>query len=100
MVATEVNTQSEEIESAVVKWKRQWEAATFQKDEELSTCLRASEDQVRELLAEFGPDLIELASPLWKTQADALRDSPFLRELDSKSEAKSAAASTTQHGTL
>lgn len=29
MVATEVNTQSEEIELAVVKWKRQWEAATF-----------------------------------------------------------------------
>jgi hypothetical protein len=100
MVATEVNTQSEEMRSAFVKWKRQWEAATFQPDQEPSDCLRASEDQVREMLAEFGPQLIDLATPLWKTQADALRASPFLKESNSKCEARSAAASTNHDGTL
>jgi hypothetical protein len=100
IVATEVNTQSEEMRLAVVKWKRQWEAATFQPDQEPSDCLRASEDQVREMLAEFGPQLIDLATPLWKAQADALRVSPFLKELNSTSTARSAAASTNHDGTL
>jgi 23S rRNA U2552 (ribose-2'-O)-methylase RlmE/FtsJ len=100
MVAMEVDTQSEEMQSAVVRWKKQWEDATFQSDGALSTCLRASEDQVREMLAEFGPQLIDLATPLWKTQADALRASPFLKESKSTSEARSAAASTMRNGTL
>lgn len=100
MVAMGVDTQSEEMQSAVVKWKKQWEDATFQSDEALSTCPRASEDQVREMLADFGPQLIDLATPLWKIQADALRASPFLKESNSTSEARSAAASTMRNGTL
>jgi hypothetical protein len=100
MVAMGVNTQSEEMQSAVVRWKKQWENATFQSDEALWTCPHASEDQVREMLAEFGPQLIDLATPLWKIQADALRASPFLRESNSTSEARSAAASTIRNGTL
>jgi 23S rRNA U2552 (ribose-2'-O)-methylase RlmE/FtsJ len=79
MVATEVDTQSEEMQSAVVKWKKQWEDATFQSDKALSSCLRATQDQAREMLAEFGPQLIDLATPLWEIQADVLRASPFLR---------------------
>ena len=97
MVATEVDTQSEEMQSAVFKWKRQWEAATFQADQEPSS---ASGDQVREMLTEFGPQLIDLATPLWKTQADALRASPFLKELNSTIKAWSAAASATCNGTF
>ncbi|KAH7381135.1 hypothetical protein DE146DRAFT_728734 [Phaeosphaeria sp. MPI-PUGE-AT-0046c] len=99
MVAMEVDTQSKEMQSAVVKWKKQWEDATFQSDGALSTCLHASEVQVREMLAEFGPQLIDLATPLWKTQADALRASPFLKESKSTSETRSVAASTTRNGT-
>ncbi|KAL1595004.1 hypothetical protein SLS59_008555 [Nothophoma quercina] len=100
MVAIEVDTQSGEMQSAVVKWKKQWEDATFQSDEALSTCPRVSEDEVHEMLAEFGPQLIDLAMPLWKIQADALRASPFLKELNSKSEARSAATSTMHNSTL
>jgi 23S rRNA U2552 (ribose-2'-O)-methylase RlmE/FtsJ len=100
MVAMEVDTQSEEMQSAVVKWRKQWENATFQSDGALSTYPRASEDQVREMLAEFGPQLIDLATPLWKTQADALRASPFLKEPNSTSEARPTAASTMRNGNL
>ena len=80
MVAREVDTQSEEMQSAIVKWKKQWENAMCQSIEALPTCPRAFEDQVREMLAEFGPQLIDLATPLWKIQADALRASSFLKE--------------------
>lgn len=80
--------------------KKKWEDATFQSDGALSTCLRASEDQVREMLAEFGPQLIDLATPLWKTQADALRASPFLKESKSTSEVRSAATSRMCNVTL
>jgi 23S rRNA U2552 (ribose-2'-O)-methylase RlmE/FtsJ len=101
MVAMKVDTQSEEMQAAVVKWKKKWEDATFQSDGALSTCLYASEDQAREMLANFGPQLIDLATPLWKTQADALRASPFLKESKSTSEAtRPAAASTTRNNTL
>jgi hypothetical protein len=100
MVAMEVDTQSEEMQSAVVKWKKQWGDATFQSDGALSTCLCVSEAQVREMLAEFGPQLIDLATPLWKIQADALRASPFLKESKSTSEARSATASTMRTSTL
>jgi 23S rRNA U2552 (ribose-2'-O)-methylase RlmE/FtsJ len=92
MVAMDVDTQSEAMQSAILEWKKQWEDATFQSNGALSTCPRISEDQVREMLAEFGPQLIDLAMPLWKTQADALRASPFLRESNSTSEARYAAA--------
>jgi 23S rRNA U2552 (ribose-2'-O)-methylase RlmE/FtsJ len=100
MVAMEVDTQSEEMQSAVVKWKKQWEDATFKSDEALSTCPRASEDQVREMLAEFGPQLIDFATPLWKIQADALRASPFLKQSNRTSETRSAAAPTMRNGNL
>jgi 23S rRNA U2552 (ribose-2'-O)-methylase RlmE/FtsJ len=100
MVAMKVDTHSEEMQAAVVKWKKTWEDTTFPPDGALSTCLRASEGQVREMLAEFGPQLIDLATPLWKTQADALRAASFLKESKSTSEARSAAASTMHNSTL
>lgn len=99
VVATEVKTQTEEMKLAVAKWKEQWETATFQGDEELSTCLYASKDRVREMLAEFGPQLIDLVTPLWKIQADALRASSFLEDSNRKNKSRFSAASTTQHGT-
>jgi 23S rRNA U2552 (ribose-2'-O)-methylase RlmE/FtsJ len=79
MVAMEVDTENKDLQSAILKWQKQWEDATFEANNALPACSPASEDQVREMLTEFGPRLIELATPLWKTQADALRSSPFLK---------------------
>lgn len=80
MVATEVDLQSEETRSAILGWKMQWETATFQTDSAVSTHLRDSENRAYEMLAEFGPQLINLATPVWRIQADGLRSAPFLRE--------------------
>jgi 23S rRNA U2552 (ribose-2'-O)-methylase RlmE/FtsJ len=99
MVATKVNMQSEEVQSAIIKWKKKWEDATLISEGALSTNLSASEDEVREMLAEFGPQLIGLARPLWKTQADALRASSFLKESISTNEASCVSASTMRNDT-
>jgi 23S rRNA U2552 (ribose-2'-O)-methylase RlmE/FtsJ len=80
MVATSVDMQSKETQSAILGWKKQWENATFQLDDAPSACSRVSEDRVCEMLAEFGPQLIKLATPVWRTQADGLRSAPFLKE--------------------
>ncbi|KAF1828722.1 hypothetical protein BDW02DRAFT_593085 [Decorospora gaudefroyi] len=82
MVATSVDMQSKETQSAILGWKTQWEDATFQSDDTLSTCSRVSEDRVSEMLAEFEPQLIKLATPVWRTQADGLRSAPFLKEYE------------------
>jgi 23S rRNA U2552 (ribose-2'-O)-methylase RlmE/FtsJ len=83
MVATKVETQSKEMQASIVKWKKQWENVTFQSDDALSTCSRVSEDQACEMLAEFGPQLISLATSVRKIQADALRSAPFIKGLKS-----------------
>jgi hypothetical protein len=80
MVATGVDVRSEEAQAAILEWKMQWVNATFQTESALSTCSRVSEDQVRTILAEYGPQLISIATPVWRIQADGLRSAPFLQE--------------------
>ena len=79
MVATGVDLRSEEAQSAIHGWKMQWDNATFQSDSALSTCPRVSDNRVYEMLAEFGPQLINFATPVWRIQADGLRSAPFLK---------------------
>ena len=78
MVATKIYPQTEAAQSANHKWKTQWEIATFQTDSALSALVHVSEDNVHDMLAEFGPQFIGLATPIWKIQASKLRRAPFL----------------------
>ena len=78
MVATKIYPQTEAAQSANHKWKTQWEIATFQTDSALSALVHVSEDHVHDMLAEFGPQFIGLATPIWKIQASKLRRAPFL----------------------
>jgi 23S rRNA U2552 (ribose-2'-O)-methylase RlmE/FtsJ len=80
MVATEVHPRSEDALSAILEWKAQWEEATFRFGSTISTGPSVSGDSVRNVLAEFGSRLIDLATPVWRIQADALRSTPFLRK--------------------
>jgi hypothetical protein len=57
----------------------QWENATFHFDSARQTDPCVSEDQVRQMLAEFRPQLINLATPIWRTQANGLQSALFLR---------------------
>jgi 23S rRNA U2552 (ribose-2'-O)-methylase RlmE/FtsJ len=80
MITTNVRPRSEEAQSAVLEWRTQWESATFGSDSTLPSRPRVSGDHVCDLLAEFGPQLIDLATPVWKIQADGLRSASFLKK--------------------
>ncbi|CAO2648220.1 Nn.00g074870.m01.CDS01 [Neocucurbitaria sp. VM-36] len=84
MITTNVHPRSEEAQSAIFEWKMQWENATFQLDSAVSTCPRISEDLVRDMLAEFGGQLIDLATPVWNIQLNGLRSAPFLKGHDGR----------------
>ncbi|PSN58524.1 hypothetical protein BS50DRAFT_655280 [Corynespora cassiicola Philippines] len=64
MVATKICPQTEAAQSAIRKWKAQWEIATFQTDSALSALVHVSEDHVHDMLTEFGPQCIGLATPI------------------------------------
>lgn len=84
MVAKEVRPRCEEAQSAILEWKSQWENATFNFDGAQSILPRITEDGVRDLLAEFGPQLIKLATPVWKIQRHGLRSSSFIKDIDDR----------------
>jgi 23S rRNA U2552 (ribose-2'-O)-methylase RlmE/FtsJ len=85
MVATNVHPYSEDALSAIHEWKEQWHDATFRPNSMLTTRHRMSADTVRDMLTEFGPRLIDLATPVWKIQADALRSASFISNSDNLS---------------
>ncbi|PSN59006.1 hypothetical protein BS50DRAFT_538019, partial [Corynespora cassiicola Philippines] len=78
MIATKIYPQTEAAQSAIHKWKTQWEITTFQTDSALSALVYISEDYIHDILAEFGPQFISLATPIWKTQAYKLRKASFM----------------------
>ncbi|KAH7030650.1 uncharacterized protein B0I36DRAFT_288185 [Microdochium trichocladiopsis] len=80
MVARNVNSRSEAAKEAVQKWKLWWKTATFGTVEELRELRGPKPGEVDEVLKDYGPRLMELGLPVWKTQADALAAAPFLKK--------------------
>ncbi|KAK8029435.1 hypothetical protein PG993_010726 [Apiospora rasikravindrae] len=78
MVATQVQSRSEEAVGVVQRWRQIWRVATFGTDEEYTAALRESL-AVERVLEEFGMRLIELGEPIWVIQAQALAKAPFMR---------------------
>jgi len=84
LVAEGVDTENPEAQGAVEGFKRTWRRATFEMAEVRSegdpsecralTNVALSGDNVDEVLASFGPELVEMAKSLWKRQLDALRE--------------------------
>lgn len=81
MVAKNVRPHSAEAEVALNRYKSFWYNATFGAGPGLDE--PADDDQKREdvkvVLEEFGPELVELGRNIWTTQADALEIAPFMR---------------------
>jgi hypothetical protein len=73
LVAKNVQPEADSAKAALEEWKKSWSRATFggdegtgEKDPEMDV------EGVRKILDDFGPKLIELATPVWKIQASAL----------------------------
>ncbi|KAK4199014.1 hypothetical protein QBC40DRAFT_255564 [Triangularia verruculosa] len=79
MVAKDVRSDSKEAEEAVQAWKDLWRVATFGSDEEAYQAVKDSGPPAEQLLAEFGPELVELGRSVWLTQANALAKAPFIK---------------------
>ncbi|KAI0397462.1 hypothetical protein F5Y17DRAFT_373599 [Xylariaceae sp. FL0594] len=107
LVAKNVRPESSEAVTAVEGWKKLWRLATFGdpgsergrgdegedrkknaggedeeegEGDEFSRLAREMAPDANDLLNEFGETLIELGRPIWRTQADALRKTPFVRD--------------------
>lgn len=80
LVAKNVQPGSETAKAALEEWKQSWVRSTF--GGEKGTGEKGPETDVAEVqkvLDEFGPKLIELATHVWKTQADALDRQDFTK---------------------
>jgi hypothetical protein len=80
LVAKNIQPEVESAKAALEEWKKSWSRATFggnggtgEEDPEMDA------DTVKEVLDNFGPKLIELATPLWKIQAHALKRQDFTK---------------------
>ncbi|CAJ2508615.1 Uu.00g136410.m01.CDS01 [Anthostomella pinea] len=78
MVATKVQSQNHEAVLAIKKWKDLWKTATFGTDGEFAESLRKGEPTAKEILGEFGLELVRMGRGVWSTQADALARAPYI----------------------
>ena len=80
MVAKNVDNQRPDAVRAIKDWKEGWKVATFGTDAEYWEWIQIRRDgpDVETVLKDFGPKLIELGTPVWKVQAEALAKAPFI----------------------
>ncbi|KAI5860980.1 hypothetical protein GGS23DRAFT_598864 [Durotheca rogersii] len=76
-LATGVRAGSDEAARAVAAWHRRWVLATLGSDAEWEAS-RAADPDVDALIADFGPELLRLAKPVWRIQAEALKKASFI----------------------
>lgn len=80
MVATNVESQTPVAVEAIKQWKRIWRIATFASDEEYDKVILDEDSSVETLVEDFGPELVKLGKAIWKIQANALANAPFMKK--------------------
>jgi len=79
LIAKNVQPKSEAARMAVETWKRSWWLATFGGASGTGAyCELPDEEYVRTVLDRFGTELLDLARPIWETQAKALSKMDFV----------------------
>ncbi|OQD79602.1 hypothetical protein PENANT_c047G09101 [Penicillium antarcticum] len=83
LVAKNVDLSHEAAKISLAYWKDLWMYLTFKDIGNIpsprSSLYNSDDSFVRELLSDFGPLFLNLARPVWRIQAGALRRSPFMR---------------------
>lgn len=79
LVAKEVNTAAPEMAELIEKHKRIWREATFEQK-----VPEWSKEEVEQMLSEYGEQLVELGTPTWEIQAEALENAEFIARSESK----------------
>ncbi|KAJ5210978.1 hypothetical protein N7491_010793 [Penicillium cf. griseofulvum] len=83
LVAKKVNLEHHAARESMKYWKNLWKYLTFKEFEEVpfarSDLYRSDDAFVETIRDSFGPQFLRLAEPIWKVQAEALRNAPFMR---------------------
>lgn len=77
MLATDIQSQSDEAKMAVEQWTREWKAATFGTDDEYQVEVRKNALDVDVVLEEFGQEWIRLSQHVWNLQLEGLKSKSF-----------------------
>lgn len=80
MLATDIQSQSEEARRLVRQWTTEWKVVTFGSDEEYQEVVREHAFDVDEVLEEYGKEWIDLSMQVWVTQRDGLKEKSFTKE--------------------
>lgn len=83
LVAKNIDLHHENAIISLSYWKDLWRYLTFKEPGNLpsprSILYKSEDDFIQGVLSEFGPRFLELAGPVWKKQAKALRRLSFIR---------------------
>ena len=99
MIAQNVNVESDRAREAVSAWESAWRQATLDTRTTQSLLNRVEsegeegENVCPEFFEEYGPRLIELSEPIWTTQTEALKTSPFIRDKKRHSSGRGSSSS-------
>lgn len=84
MIASDIRSTDQEAVEAVQEWKREWNILTLGTYKEWrDDCARVAsfgELGIEGVLEEFGPTLVEMGKKVWKTQFEALKRAPFMKQ--------------------
>lgn len=78
-VAKGIQPQDSKLLAAIETWKKGWSIATFGTEEEYTSTRHGHDIEVKQVLEDFGEDLIRLGEPIWAIQQVALTKAPFLK---------------------
>ena len=79
MVAKDIRGGCLECVRAVERWKGLWRVVTFGSEEMYLEELGRGELDVHVVLGEFGLGLARLGREVWRIQAEALEQAPFIK---------------------
>jgi len=78
MIAKDVQPQSPHAVSAIASWKKSWMSATFEACQQEPP----TTEDITAVLSRFGKHYLQLGTPIWAVQKDALARSSICQDVD------------------
>lgn len=79
LIASNVQVAHEAAVTALQTWKQAWRVTTFGTDQEYRALITRYHTEAENLLASFGPALLDMGQTIWKIQASALSRAPYMK---------------------
>jgi hypothetical protein len=79
LVAKAVESESPYAKSLVEGWKEQYKIATFGSEDQYVEMHKVDKEVAERRLEEFGAEYVKMGIKVWKTQADGLENTWFIK---------------------